>query len=119
MTVGHRVPTRGPWVSFKKPTLERLPVRNVAALGNEALSVLGDAFDGIATKLLEPIASLNADPVRREIDTALMTALQLSDVKLVSELLAQEPILCNSRIESKVTQIGFKYHPTATAGASG
>jgi len=104
MTVAHRVPTRGPWVSFKKPTLEGLPVLDVTALGETKIANLAKTFDSLASEPLAPIPSLAIDPVRRRIDEALMTELGLPDVRILAQLLAEEPIVSNKRIVGAAKQ---------------
>jgi hypothetical protein len=42
---GHRAPTRGPWVDFKKPLLAALPVLDVLALGKQQLTRLASLYD--------------------------------------------------------------------------
>lgn len=99
LSIAHRVPTRGPWVSFKKPVLERMPVLDVGALGSDTLTVLATKHDELSTKELDPISSLDRDVTRREIDQVFMKALGLPDVQIVAEMLAREPVVANKRIQ--------------------
>jgi hypothetical protein len=102
LSVAHRVPTRGPWVSFKKPVLERMPVLDVEALDTETLTTLGAKYDEVSTKGLDPIPNLNHDATRREIDEAFMSALAIPDVRPVADLLAREPVVSNRRIQPSI-----------------
>jgi hypothetical protein len=95
MLAAHRVPTEGPWVQFKKPVLEALPVLDVRKLSDKALDSLAKAYDVIADDALEPIAALESDPNRKAIDAALRHALSLPDLAPVAALLGREPIICN------------------------
>ncbi|MCI0429071.1 MAG: hypothetical protein L0210_00810 [Rhodospirillales bacterium] len=95
LLIAHRVPTRGPWVQFKKPVLEQLPVVDVRKLSEKALDSLAKAYDAIAEDALEPIAALERDPNRKAIDAALRHALSLPDLTPIAALLAREPIICN------------------------
>jgi hypothetical protein len=116
MSIAHRVPTRGPWVSFKKPLLERLPVVDVTALTNDALDTIAKTFDEVAGKTLEPIPSLAHDATRRQIDEAFMKVLGLPDVKIIAELFAREPVVANARIASTGSEAGsaIAAQPTST-----
>jgi hypothetical protein len=93
--VGHRVPTEGPWVQFKKPVLEDLPVIDVRALSNRALDQIAEAFDAIANEALQPIPQLAHDPTRQMIDGVIRHVLNLPDLMPLGVLLSQEPIISN------------------------
>jgi hypothetical protein len=43
--IGHRVPTEGSWVQFKKPVLRALPVLDVRALNSQQLTHLAGLYD--------------------------------------------------------------------------
>ncbi|MDY7001045.1 MAG: hypothetical protein SVS15_04595 [Thermodesulfobacteriota bacterium] len=95
IAAAHRVPTRGPWVKFKKPILKNMPVLNVAEISNSQLETLAKAYDLLCNSELKPLPALNNDPVRRQIDEAVETALGLPSLAPLSRLLAAEPIICN------------------------
>jgi hypothetical protein len=93
--VGFRVPTRGPWVQFKKPTLKVMPVLDVTNLKDQQLRILSGAFDQIARAIIEPLPRMAEDRVRASIDSAFELALGLPNLAPLRALLAQEPIICN------------------------
>jgi hypothetical protein len=102
LLAAYRVPTEGPWVSFKKPVLERMPTLDVEALDSEMLTVLVAKYDEISTRGLDPVSNLNLDATRREIDEAFMSALAIPDVRPVADLLAREPVVSNRRIQPSI-----------------
>ncbi len=77
-----------------------MPVLDVDALKGATLALLAQKFDEVSTKGLYPISSLNHDSVRRGIDQAFMNALGLPDLQIVADMLAREPVVANSRIQS-------------------
>ena len=95
LLAGHRVPTQGAWVQFKKPTWNPMPVLNVAALTAAQLRALSAAYDDIATREIGPISNMEVDPIRAEIDDAISHALGLSSLAPIRVLLAQEPVISN------------------------
>jgi hypothetical protein len=92
----HRVPTRGPWVQFKKPVLENLPVLDTRKLDGKRLKQLADAYDAIAKEALQPLPAMATDLQRQAIDAAIRHTLGLPDLGPLRALLAQEPIISNS-----------------------
>ncbi len=84
-----RVTTEGAFVPMKKPAWESMPVLNVRGLSAAQTTALADAYDNVAPKALAPLAQLDADSVRYEIDDAICTALRL---------LTREPELTGRRI---------------------
>lgn len=104
----HRVPTRGPWVQFKKPIYEKLPVLDSTNLSEEEADGLAAAYDSMASLELSPLPDMASDPVRRSIDDALASVLELPDLGAIRQLLASEPIICNKPLvadEKVVTEI--------------
>ena len=95
---GHRVPTQGAWVQFKKPTWGPLPVLNVAALSDQQLRQLASAYDQVSHAEVLPIRMMDVDPVRQEIDHVFGTVLGLPPISAVRNLLVQEPIIQNASI---------------------
>jgi hypothetical protein len=91
--LGHRLETRGAWVKFKKPTLERLPVPDVRHLSSEQREALAATYDRLAQEPLRPFPELAEDPVRCSIDEAVSQALGRPDFTRLRKLLADEPIL--------------------------
>ena len=98
ISVGLRVPTEGPWVQFKKPTLEGMPVLDVRTLDEKALKTLAVAFDEISNKQLQPLPNMAIDETRAAIDDALRLALNLPDLGALRTLLAREPVICNTAL---------------------
>ncbi|MGH9786580.1 MAG: hypothetical protein ACRD88_20615, partial [Terriglobia bacterium] len=94
--LAHREETRGAWIQFKKPTLQKMPVLDVWKIGAKRRQKLAAAFDKLATKTLLPFPEMADDPVRAEIDEAVAYALGLPDFGILRQLLAREPILCLS-----------------------
>ena len=86
-----RVITEGAWMQMKKPAWTAMPVLDVRSLSEAQIAALSASYDLIRRKALEPLASLNSDSTRREIDEALAEALKLPDLTPVRQLLAREP----------------------------
>ncbi len=93
-----RVPTRGPWLKFKKPLLKELPTLDVLSLSEPQLRTLADAYDRFKHKTLRPLAEIEQDLCRAEIDDVLANVLRLPDLAPLRELLAREPIIANVQI---------------------
>ncbi len=93
-----RVTTEGAFVQMKKPGWESMPVLDVRSLSAAQTTALADAYDNVASKTLAPLAQLDADPVRREIDETICAALHLPSLAPVRALLAREPGLTGRRI---------------------
>ena len=92
-----RVTTEGAFVQMKKPAWESMPVLDVRSLSAAQTTTLADAYDNIAPKALAPLARLDADPVRREIDDVICATLRLPSLAPVRALLAREPGLTGRR----------------------
>jgi hypothetical protein len=88
---GRRAITEGAWMQMKKPAWASMPVLDVRELTATDLKILSEAYDQISHHELAPIAQLDKDPVRRQIDEALGKVLGLPDLSPVRELLAREP----------------------------
>jgi hypothetical protein len=88
---GRRAITEGAWMQMKKPAWASMPVLDVRALTATQLKDLAAAYDRLSIRELAPIAQLDNDPVRQEIDAALCKSLGLPDLSSVRELLAREP----------------------------
>jgi len=102
LSIGLRVPTRGPWVQFKKPTLEAMPVLDVRTLDKKQLNTLATAFDDIAKHPLESLPNMATDETRIAIDVALEHVLDLPDLIPLRALLAREPVVCNASLGAEV-----------------
>jgi hypothetical protein len=88
---GRRAITEGAWMQMKKPAWASMPVLDVRALTPAKLNVLADAYDRLSEREMAPIAQLDRDQVRQEIDAILGKVLGLPDLSAVRELLAREP----------------------------
>jgi hypothetical protein len=88
---GRRVVTEGAWMQMKKPAWAAMPVLDVHALSSEQREVLATFYDSLSTEGLEPLAELNSDPVRCQIDSSISEALDIPDPSFIRELLEREP----------------------------
>ncbi len=88
---GRRAITEGAWMQMKKPAWSSMPVLDVRKLSKSKLTTLATAYDRLAKKELAPIAQLDADKTRQEIDVALGKALGLPDLGAIRVLLSREP----------------------------
>ncbi len=105
LMLSHRVTTEGVWMKVKKPAWTNMPVLDVRALPDEVVTQFAKAYDAVCEKELMPLARLDADPVRAEIDKALSDALGLPDMKPLRQLLAREPGLTGKGLSPKPGQI--------------
>jgi hypothetical protein len=102
MTVfGHRVPTRGPWVEFKKPVLAALPVLNVCALQPRQLSMMAGLYDQVSERELGTLQLMETDETRIAIDIGIAQIIGLPDLTPLRTLLGQEPIVCGTVLGSE------------------
>ena len=95
LMAGHRVPTQGAWVQFKKPTWNPMPVLDVRNLEDSALHALAGAYDRLADQQLSPLRQMDVDPVRADIDATVSSVLGLPAILPLRSLLAQEPVISN------------------------
>lgn len=98
---GRRAITEGAWMQMKKPAWASMPVLDVRALTPAKLNVLAGAYDRLSECKMAPIAQLDRDQVRQEIDATLGKVLGLPDLSAVRELLAREPGLTAQDIVPK------------------
>jgi hypothetical protein len=93
-TLSYRVPTEGPWVDFKKPSLHQMPVLAVDDLPDRKLELASRVFDGISGNSLLPMSAYLEDDVRKEIDRAIAQLLDLAvDLDGLQQLLGREPVI--------------------------
>ena len=78
-------------MQMKKPAWESMPVLDVRNLKKSQLQKLADSYDRLSTESLHPLAQLDADPVRKQIDTAISKALGVPTLAVIRELLVREP----------------------------
>jgi hypothetical protein len=88
---GRRAITEGAWMQMKKPAWSSMPVLDVRQLSKAKLAALATTYGTVAKKDLLPIAQLDADTTRQEIDEAICKALGLPDLEPIRALLAREP----------------------------
>lgn len=98
LAAGHRVPTQGSWVQFKKPVLRQLPVLDVRHLEPAQLSQLSSLYDQIADQHLEPLRKMENDTLRVTIDKGISQVLGLPDISALRVLLGQEPIIAGAAL---------------------
>ena len=86
----NRVPS---YPSFSLDTLRSLPVPNFAALGRAERDLLSSWFGWLQDEVLLPFPHMHEDPVREQIDDAVVKALGLDDewVATIRRELAREP----------------------------
>ena len=92
----NRVPS---YPSFSIDDLRNLSVPDFAAIGADAAAQLAAAYDAHANAILQPLPQMDADPVRLDLDAAVVSALGL-DGELVSTIrrqLAAEPSVTGRR----------------------
>ena len=70
-----------------------MPVPNFAELGAAEIDLLSNLFDLLKGETLQPFPQMHADPVRKQIDDAVCTALGLDAawVASIRQALAREP----------------------------
>ena len=105
MSIAHRVPTEGSWVSFKKPNLLNLPVLDVHCLTPSQTKQLAGAFDSVAGQKLEAISKMAEDTVRADIDHSLSTVLNLPNLESLRNELAREPVISGRAIDYEAPSI--------------
>ena len=94
----NRLETEGPWVKFKKPLLSSMPIPDFASLSQSKLKILSNEYDRLKGLTLSPLQLIDNDPVRFEIDKAVIRAFGLSDVSIIREMLAREPMISLKRL---------------------
>ncbi len=93
---GRRAITRSAWMQMKKPAWESMLVLDVRNLNTEQLDMLSTTYKIVSKETLQPLAQLDCDPVRIQIDEALCKTLELPSLNPIRELLVREPGLTGS-----------------------
>ena len=91
--LGARDNRKPSYPSFSMDTLRSLPVPNFAALGDAERELLSGWFDWLQSATLQPLPQMSEDPVRQQMDDAVVTALNL-DIEWIATIrrdLAREP----------------------------
>lgn len=96
LLLAFREETRGAWIQFKKPVLQRMPVLDFSKISARIRKKLVSAFDNLSRDTLLPFPNMDCDLIRATLDDAVASALDLSDFSILRELLAREPIVCLS-----------------------
>ena len=91
MYFGCRAITQGAWMQMKKPAWQSMPVLNVRNLIEEQSGALSATYDLVSRKAFRPLAQLDSDPTRIQIDEALCKTLSLPSLTPIRELLVREP----------------------------
>ena len=91
----NRVPS---YPSFSLDTLRSLPVPNFAALGDAERELLSSWFDWLENETLQPFPRMAEDPVRAQIDDAVVQVMGLDAgwVEAIRRELAREPSVTDS-----------------------
>ena len=91
-----RVPS---YPSFSLDTLRSLPIPDFTALGENELNLLIGWFDWLQNEPLQPFPNIHEDPVRHQIDDAVVQALGFDGdwVATIRRELAREPSIKGSR----------------------
>lgn len=106
MYFGRRAITEGAWMQMKKPAWTSMSVLDVRALTSQQLGLLAKTYDAIAEKELAPLAQLDKDDIRQQIDDAISKVLGLPSLAPIRELLAREPGLTAVDINPRESQTG-------------
>ena len=95
--LGARDNRKPSYPSFSLDTLRSLPVPNFTSLGAAERDLLSGWFDWLQRETLQPFPRMHEDPVRQQIDDAVVEALGLDHewVATVRRELAREPSVTN------------------------
>ena len=95
--LGERDNRKPSYPSFSLDTLRSVPVPDFAALGTAEHDLLNGCFDRLQNETLQPFPKLDDDPVRTQIDDAVIQALGLNPegVATIRRELAREPSVAN------------------------
>jgi hypothetical protein len=92
--IAARVDTRGAWVELKKPIMEEIAVPDPRKLQKKAQDRLCRAYDEVSKLEVKALPSIDTDPVHKDIDAALASALEIDDdLSRLRNMLAREPIV--------------------------
>ena len=88
---GRRAVTRSAWMQMKKPAWQSMPVLNVRNLSQEQSDALSATYDLVSKETFQPLAQLDSDPTRIQIDEVLCKTLSLPSLAPIRDLLVREP----------------------------
>ena len=96
--LGARDNRKPSYPSFSLDTLRSLPVPNFAALGDAERELLSGWFDWLENETLQPFPRMAEDPVRAQIDDAVVQVMGLDAgwVETIRRELAREPSVTDS-----------------------
>ena len=91
--LGERDNRKPSYPSFSLDTLRSLPIPDFTSLGENELKLLDSWFDWLQNEPLQPFPNMHEDPVRHQIDDAIVQALGLDGdwVANIRQELAREP----------------------------
>ena len=78
-------------MQMKKPAWQSMPVLNVRNLSHAQSGALTATYDLLAKETFRPLAQLDSDSTRIQIDEALCKTLSLPSLAPIRELLIREP----------------------------
>lgn len=98
--LGARDNRKPSYPSFSMNTLRELATPNLAALGKAQRDLVSNWFEWLRDETLLPFPQMDEDPVRRQIDDAIVKALDLDPewVDAIRRELAREPSITGRRI---------------------
>ena len=96
--LGARDNRKPSYPSFSLDTLRSLPVPNFAVLGDAERELLSGWFDWLENETLQPFPRMAEDPVRAQIDDAVVQVMGLDAgwVEMIRRELAREPSITDS-----------------------
>ena len=97
--LGGRDNKKPSYPQFSLDTLRSIPVPNFPALGDEVRDALADAYEALKNEVLLPFPQMDEDPIRRQLDDAVVDALDLDPewVAQIRRALSEEPSVTNKR----------------------
>lgn len=94
---GRRTVTRMAWMQMKKLAWQSMPVLNVRNLNQEQSDLLSATYDLVSNETFLPLAQLDNDLTRIQIDEAFCRTLSLPSLTPIRELLVREPGLTGKK----------------------
>ncbi len=97
--LGGRDNRKPSYPSFSLDTLRSLPIPDFTALGEAELNLMNGWFDWLQGQPLQPFPNIHEDPVRHQIDDAVVQALGLDPdwIATIRRELAREPSVTDRR----------------------
>ena len=100
--LGHRTNRKPTYPSLSLDDLRKLTVPDFSAIGKGAVKSLATVYNVFAESTLLPLPQMDSDPVRRDLDDAVRTVLDLDDefISSIRNQLAAEPSVMGRRYAS-------------------